>query len=451
MSSMIAQVAHAMQTLLTTQADQAARDSRFLRRQRKLTGASFAQALVFSWLDDPQATLGDLAQAAATAGTPVSPQALDQRFTPQAADCLRRLLQQALGHVLAAQPDALPLLRRFAGAYLLDSSLVELPAALAGLWPGCGGRSPQKGQAALKLQACWELTGARLQGLTLHAGREPETHGPLSVQPLPPGALRLADLGYFDLAVLGQYSRDGVYWLTRLQPGTHVWVQGQRIAGLAAWLEAQGTAAVDRPVTLGQAQLPCRLLAARVPAAVAAQRQRRLRRQARKKCRQLSGEQLALAGWTVDVTNVPAGLLSLAEGLVLGRCRWQVELLFKHWKSDGGIDAWRSGKPWRVLCEVYAKLLAVVLEHWVLAVSGLQAPRQSVRRAARKVRQHALHLASVVGDAAALRQVLSLLARCIHGSPPINKRRRHPATYQLLLDPAGVGPAAAESHGGKAA
>jgi hypothetical protein len=440
-----------MQNLLTTQADQAARDSQFIRRQRQLTGASFVQTLVFSWLDDPQATLGDLAQTAATVGTPVSPQALDQRFTSAAADCLRRVVQQAVHQVLAVQPTALPLLRRFAGVYLLDSSLVELPAILADLFPGCGGRSPHQGQAALKLQACWELTSAQLQGLTLHAGRESETHGRLSVQPLPRGALRLADLGYFDLAILRQYSQAEVYWLTRLQPRTHVYVQGQRIANLAAWLKAQGTRQVDREVTLGAAQLPCRLLAERVPAAVAAKRRQRLQRKARKKGRQPSAEQWALAGWNLYLTNVPLALLSLAEGLVLARCRWQVELLFKHWKSDQQIDQWRSSKPWRILCEVYAKLLAVVLEHWVLAVSGLETPRQSVRRAARKVRQHALHLASVLGEEEALRQVLSLLRRCIQRSPSINKRRRHPATFQLLLDPAGEGRAAAKSRRCKAA
>src|SRR5262249_33712712 len=158
--------------------------------------------------------LGDLAQTATTVGTPVSPQALHQRFTPAAAECLRLVLQQAVQQVLEVQPTALSLLQRFRGVYVLDSTLLDLPAALADQWPGCGGRSPRQGQAALKLQACWELTRAQLTGLTWHAGRESETHGPLSVQPLPRGALRLADLGYFDLDILRQYSQAGVWWLS---------------------------------------------------------------------------------------------------------------------------------------------------------------------------------------------------------------------------------------------
>ena len=63
------------------------------------------------------------------------------------------------------------------------------------------------------------------------------------------------------------------------------------------------------------------------------------------------------------MTNAGADLLSLPEALVLARARWQIELLFKLWKQYGQIDASRSAKPWRVLCEVWAKLLAVLIQH----------------------------------------------------------------------------------------
>ena len=44
-----------------TTAQQLATDSGFIRRQRKLSGPSFAQGLVFTWLDNPYAALDDLA------------------------------------------------------------------------------------------------------------------------------------------------------------------------------------------------------------------------------------------------------------------------------------------------------------------------------------------------------------------------------------------------------
>ena len=66
----------------------------------------------------------------------------------------------------------------------------------------------------------------------------------------------------------------------------------------------------------------------------------------------MSAARLALADWTILVTNVPLALLTLAEALVLLRARWQIERLFALWKQHGHLDQTRSGKPWRVLCEV---------------------------------------------------------------------------------------------------
>ena len=42
--------------------------------------------------------------------------------------------------------------------------------------------------------------------------------------------------------------------------------------------------------------------------------------------------------------------------MVLLRVRWQIELLFKLFKSHTQVDTWQSQKPWRILCEVYAKI-----------------------------------------------------------------------------------------------
>lgn len=432
----VPQLARAMQTALTTVADQAARATGFVRRQRQLTGASFVQALVFGWLDNPRASLDDLAQAAVTVGTPVSPQGLAQRFTPQAADCLRTVLQHAVGQVLEAQPQALPLLRRFTGVYLLDGTLLALPACLAALWPGCGGSTPSAGRAALKVQVRWELLRGTLDGLTLHAGREAETHSALAQAPLPAGALRLADLGYFDLDTLKRYDGQKVYGLTRLQANTTAFVEGQPIRHLARWLARQGKDQVDLPVALGRRQrLACRLLAARVPEAVRRRRRQRLWHKARKKGRRPHPEQLALCAWNLYVTNVPVEQLRLAEALVLARCRWPVELLFKLWKSQGQIDASSSAKPYRVLCEVYGKLLAMVVQHWVTLLSWSEPVGRSVAKAARKVRQHALHLASVLREPPQLRRVLRLLQRCLKHGLKINKRRGQPALFQLLLAP----------------
>jgi Transposase DDE domain len=436
----VAHLARTLQTVLTDVADQAARDAGFVRRRRRVSGASFVQALVFGWLDDPDASLDDLAAAHALVAVPLSPQALDQRFTPAAADTLRRVLLRAVTALVAAQPTAGALLRRFCGVYLLDGTTIGLPAALAALWAGCGGRDGQGGAAALKVQLRWELLSGVLDGFTLQDGRASDATTPLNSAPLPAGALRLADLGYFDLDVLQGYAGQGVYWLTRLKHNTAVYVAGRPVRDLARWLRRRRSGRIDVAITVGAFQrLPCRLLAVRVPKAVERQRRERLRKEARDKGYKVRPERLALCGWSLWISNVPAEQLSLPEVEVLSRVRWQIELLFKLWKSAGQVDESASGKPYRVLCEVYAKLLAMVVQHWVQLLSWEGVGQRSLRRGVRRVRQYAVALALALGDGRALRRLLRVIAQALRHGLRINKRRRKPACFQLLarFDPGG--------------
>jgi hypothetical protein len=220
-----------------------------------------------------------------------------------------------------------------------------------------------------------------------------------------------------------------------MQSSTAVWeTMGQRW-DLLALLEAQRTDQVDLPIRLGAThRLPARLLAVRVPQEVADQRRRRLRAEARRKGRAVSAARLALAAWTLLVTNVPAEVLSLREALVLARTRWQIELLFKLWKSHGRVDKSRSTKPWRVLCEVYAKLLAMVVQHWLFLVSCWAYPDRSLPKAAQTVQKHALHLASAFGETPLLMRAIATIQRCLAAGCRMNRRKKAPNTYQLLLD-----------------
>jgi IS4 transposase len=46
-------------------------------------------------------------------------------------------------------------------------------------------------------------------------------------------------------------------------------------------------------------------------------------------------ERLAWCDWTILATNAPVEKLTPKEATVLYRTRWQGELLFKRWKSQG--------------------------------------------------------------------------------------------------------------------
>lgn len=435
--STIPQVAHALSVLLNSTADSAARRSGFVRRRSKLSGARFVQSLVFGWLKNPQASLEELTQTTAALGVGITPQGLDQRFGPKAAAALEQVLQEAVTRVVSAQPVAIPLLERFSSVALLDSSTVALPEVLAHVWSGTGSRTGQ-GKAALKFQVRLDLCTGALSGPLLQDGRRHDRTSPLQNDPLPPGSLRLADLGYFSLGVLGDLDRQGVFHLSRLQAQTLVFDRSGEALDLPRVLRAHAERPADLAVCIGNKhRLPVRLLAAPVDPSVAKERRRKLKLDARRRCQPVSKKRLALAGWTILATNAPPELLSLEEALVLARARWQIELLFKLWKQHGQIDTWRTRKPWRALCELYAKLLAMLVQHWLLVVTCWSYPDRSLVKGAQTVRGYALMLATAMGGSVRLTLAIELVANTISAGCRMNRRRRKPNTYQLLLGEGG--------------
>ena len=434
----LAQVADSIQSTLGPTAERSARETGFVQRQSKLSGAQWVQTLVFGWQANPDASLGQLIQTAATLGVGITEQGLDARFTPAGARCLEQVLQAALTHVIAADPVSLPLLQRFTAVYLLDSTQVQLPGALAARWPGNGAyRVPAERSAALKVQVGLEFRTGQLQGPFLQPGRAGDRSSPTQRTPVVAGALRIADLGYFDLDTLQAWSAGQGFWLTRRMAGTGLSAAHGNPLNLKRFLRQQKGSLVECPVQLGQThRLAARLCAVRVTSEEVARRRRQLKEAARVRQQAISPERWALAGWTIYVTNVPPALLSLCEAWVLMRLRWQMELLYKLWKQHGRLDRSRSHKPWRILCEVYAKLLALLIQHWLLLLGAWNHPDRSWVKAAQTIRQHAWHLAARFPQGpAALAEALAVLQRCLAMGCRVNTRRKHPSAFQLWRNP----------------
>jgi DDE family transposase len=420
-----------MQVVLTTTSKEAGRESGFVQREVKLDGASFAQTLVFSWMANPEASLDEMSQTAAVLGVEISPQGLDQRFTAKAAECLKQVLNAAVKRLLKKEPAPLPILERFTGVYVQDSSSIILPDELKELWPGCGGDTPSG--SALKVQVRLELRSGQFEGPYLHSGREQDLSAEVQHLPMPRGALRLADLGYWSVKRFAEIDSAGSYWLSRVHAGTEIFSTTGEQLDLIAFLQSQRDDQFEINIELSTLhRLPCRLMGQRVPARVSAERRRKLWQRAHKKGTTPSQRQLALCDWTLMVANVPAQMLKLEEALVLLRVRWQIELCFKFWKSHGRVDESRSKNPYRILCEVYSKLLMLLIQHWVMLTDNWSHLRQSLFKAGKAVQKEAWHLASVLHDLSDLCDVLKEIGRVIAKGCRINKRKKRPSTFQRL-------------------
>jgi len=428
----IPQISEAMREVLGPTADRLGWQTGFNRRLTKLTGSAFTQALVFSSLEGKDITYTRLSQGALDAGVEISNQGMEQRFGRASADLCRGVLEAAVEKVISGEAGSIEILERFNGIHIRDSSVVTLPDELVDIWEGVGDCQGQT--ATVKLQVRLDYSSGQMAGPVLQSGRTADSQSPFQDETLPRGAIRMGDLGFFSLEQFAKDQADGVYTFSRYKIGTLLYDENGNKIDLLRWVRSETELQFERVVYLGKiVRFPCRILGERVPQAVAEKRRRKLKEYARKKQANLSQETLDLAEWTLIITDIPLLLLSVEEAMILLAVRWQIELLFKLWKSLFEIDQWRSENPWRILTELYAKLIAVVLLHWTFLVEIWHYPNRSLWKAALVVQKFASELARNLSSPASLEKSLSAIQAHFRHSCRMNSRSSKPNTYQRLL------------------
>jgi len=427
----ITNIARIIREVLGKEANRLAWETGFMEREREVTGSSFAVGLVSAWQASPQSSLAGLSQAIGNAGTPITRQALDKRFDTEAVDFLKALSEVCLQQAIEGLPTSHRLMRRFSAICLVDSSIITLPNAMAEMWHGSGGYGDKASRAAMKLSVRWELVQGRISHLDVSHATVHDRQASAHNAPVEAGSLQIRDLGYFKLDDLEAIGQQDAFWLTRYKLHTILLDQAMNRIDLPHWLPQTVGETCDVAVYVGQhKQLPARLVAQRVPLEVVEQRHERIKETARQNQTRVSEEALAMAHWTIYLTNLPRSRADTNEIFILGRFRWQIELLFKLWKSELGINQWRSQKPERILCEIYAKLIVAMVTHWFLLMACWDNPRRSLTQAMPTIRGLAWQWANSLSREDFLVHVLESIRRSL-SKCFMDASQQHPRFFQL--------------------
>lgn len=194
-----------------------------------------------------------------------------------------------------------------------------------------------------------------------------------------PGQLAVGDRGYCNAPGIGAVVERGADVLVRVNRRSLPLAtpDGEAI-DLMTWLRGlRGHDAHERPVQIHNRErgltIPGRLVAMRLPAAQAEKARARLKRELGNKVTPLDRE---AAEYVVLFTTTEKSRLDAARCLALYRVRWQIELLFKRWKSLCGFDRLPNYLDETILAWLYAKvLLALLMQR--MAVSALSPPEES--------------------------------------------------------------------------
>lgn len=391
-------------------------------------------------MNQPDCSLDALARSAAAQQLEISPQGLDQRFNETTTTFLKQVIEQAIGIAIQAdQPVKWAISRRFTEVYVHDSTQVMLPESLSAILPGTGGgRSSKAASAALKIDLMYGLNSGRAR-LQLLAGKHADNRSPLLDEAVEPGCLHLKDLGYFNLARMRKQAERGEYWLSRLQPTTLVYQTSKEtesidLEGVLQQLKANNVSHAERQVYVGsKVRLPARLIMVRLSAASASRQRAAFKDNAKKHGRTPTEKNLALCDWWLLICNAPETLLSTEEAPNLYGARWQIELMFKLWKSQSGLAVSRSANQWRILCEVFVKLLIVLIQHWILLTGLWAISERSLTKGVQAIQEQASYLGASIGNRTVLIRCLKVICSVLTSSGCMqNKRKKKPCTWQRM-------------------
>jgi Transposase DDE domain len=432
----VTQVVEQYQSILEKEVHAIAWETGAVQRQGKLDAATFVQMIIFGFWQDPEMRLSGLAQIGGRREVYVTESAISQRFTPASANMFQQIMQR-LGEVhLESEKVDIALLKQFSQVIVEDSPVITLPGELAAIWLGCG-KPGEAGEAAVKVFVRWNVSSGEMLGPRLADGRLNDHRSPFGIDELPEGSLYITDLGFFGIERLCGVARGKKgkrYFVTRLQPRTNLYDHHGHLRNIKGMLPQQVGQVREVGVILGQKKgLPIRLIMVKVPEKVAKERQARIRRTAQKNGDIPSEEVLRMAHWTIVITNIGRKRASYAEILVLLRLRWQIERLFRLWKEDAKIDEWRSKNPYRILCEFYAKMCAMIIQQSFIQEGCWLDPMRSIVKAADSLRRECNRL-MVAFYEGGLQQTVQSLLRTLRSGCRLERRAAFPSTAQLLLD-----------------
>lgn len=332
----------------------------FVKRKdkAKVNAETFVKMLTISALANDKASLEEICANFKQAGINISKQGVEQRFNASASTLMKNCFVQALNQFKAEQQPVIDLLKPFAGVEILDSSVIRLPSEVKDIFPGTGRKHSE---AALKIQTIFNYVSGQVEEATVTDERKNDQGFREHLTRIKKRVLYLQDLGYFAIESFAIMHKEGAYFISRYLFQTHVFDREGEKIDLLKMLEKSG-GFIAKKVWVGEKhKVPIRLIAKRLPKEVVEKRIRDLRKRAKKRGKEPSSERLALEKWSICITNVAEDVLKNEHIYLIYSLRWQIELFFKLCKQVAGINKISSKKIHRILCELYAKLICVVM------------------------------------------------------------------------------------------
>ena len=321
-----------------------AREVGFVKRESgKFDGFKFLDLILFTEFNHKKLQLTSMAKSFQNRyGIMMSKQGVDLRFSDLSIIFFKAVLEKVR---------------------IKDSTSFQLPEKMKDVYP----KSFTNIKTALiRIQFEYDIKNGEILDLSLHPFREQDISDALeTLDSIKSNELIIRDLGYIRIDVLREIEQKKAFYLNRLSFSTNIYEKKKSkfvlldLGKIYKYMQAKKLFRLEKKVYIGSKEkFKTRMIIERLPEIEYQKRIVKSKATALKKGRQLSDAFKAQQGLNVFITNtkIPANQIRL-----LYTIRWQIELMFKIWKSIGEINKVGKMKVERFETFLFAKLIWIVI------------------------------------------------------------------------------------------
>lgn len=268
----------------------------------------------------------------------------------------------------------------FSAIRIMDSTEFKLPECLADQFPGFDGDGTQ---SCTQIQFEYDVLSGNINHFSVGDARVLDfVYASNYLSTIKTHELIIRDLGYSKIDSFKAIEKSEAYYISRLHPSLCIFQKYGDVMeqvshrSILKRLRKSGKKYIDIPIYIGRiAKHPVRLIANLLSDEGVK------RRLSKKVYRKNSGstKYKDLSQLNLFITNVPKETLRAAHVYNLYRLRWQIELVFKTWKSVLKIDQVRKMKADRFKCYLLGKMLWMLMS-WDICFSFHEDVRRQTNR-----------------------------------------------------------------------
>lgn len=334
-----------------------------MTRQRKLDTSSFLRMLLFDHFQYKSPSLQQHALGLYREGSAnVSKQAIDKRFNDKAVLFIEKLFEALLNRQQLNTQISSHLLAHFNSIKVMDSTEFKLPDYFAEAFPGY---SACNALACAAIQLEYDVLSGNVHHFSLGNARQSDkTVADIRMESIGWGDLILRDLGYYSVDSYAKIEQQKAFYVSRLKSQVGIYQKQSNVYVKLSWkdilqqIQESKNDHFDQWVYIGTEQKhPVRMIAWVLPEDAS---KNRLQKKQSKKGK-LRKEDTIWSQLNVFVTNIERSIVDAEQAYNLYKIRWQIEVMFKIWKSIININTVHKMKPCRLRCNLYSKFIWILI------------------------------------------------------------------------------------------